>query len=101
MTMDLVLPSRGPAQFNMRLPQEVHDQIKADALANGRSMNSEILYRLSTWSPPEEEPVAPGGGNLSIAKTREALALVRQLETAAHSAYEACQKLGIKLATGS
>lgn len=40
-------PSQLAERFQIRLPDGLRDQIKADAEANGRSMNSEIIARLS------------------------------------------------------
>ena len=39
-------PSQVADQFVLRLPDGLRDQIKADAKANGRSMNAEIVARL-------------------------------------------------------
>lgn len=41
-----IVASRGSDQFALRLPDGLRDQIKADAAANGRSMNAEIIARL-------------------------------------------------------
>lgn len=38
--------SRSVAQFNIRLPRELHDRIKAAADSNGRSANAEFVARL-------------------------------------------------------
>lgn len=38
--------SRGSAQFNLRLPDELRDRIQTEAARNGRSMNTEIVARL-------------------------------------------------------
>jgi hypothetical protein len=37
-------------QFRLRMPEPLHDNIKASADANGRSMNAEIVSRLSSDS---------------------------------------------------
>lgn len=39
--------SRGSDKFMLRLPDGMRDRIKADALANDRSMTAEIVARLS------------------------------------------------------
>ena len=91
---NLIMASRNVAQFNLRLPDDVRDRIKADADANGRSMNAEVLYRLQTWAKPGEGQVVDG---VDTSQAREALALVKQLEAAANSAFDACQRLGINL----
>jgi hypothetical protein len=41
-----IIASRGTDQFALRFPDGLRDQIKADAEANGRSMNAEIVARL-------------------------------------------------------
>ncbi len=38
-------------KYVLRLPDGMRDQIKADALANDRSMNAEIIARLSGAQP--------------------------------------------------
>ena len=38
-------------KFMLRLPDGMRDQLKADALANERSMNAEIIARLSGDQP--------------------------------------------------
>ena len=40
-------PSRSKEQFMVRLPDGMRDQIASAAEANGRSMNAEIVTRLS------------------------------------------------------
>ena len=42
-----IVASRGMDQFPVRFPDGMRDEIKAAAERNGRSMNSEILERLS------------------------------------------------------
>lgn len=42
-----VQAGRGSAQYMLRLPDGLRDQIKTDAESNGRSMNTEIIARLS------------------------------------------------------
>lgn len=93
---DLIVASRGASQFNLRLPNHTHDEIKAAAAASGRSMNAELLYRLSTWKAPGSAPPQTVGG-IDLTETRAALSLVKQLEAAAVSAFEACQLLGIRI----
>ena len=44
------ISSRGSDQFPVRFPEGMRDRIKADAEANGRSMNSEIVARLEAPS---------------------------------------------------
>lgn len=39
--------SRGSDQFSLRLPDGLRDRIKEVAEENGRSMNSELIYRLT------------------------------------------------------
>lgn len=41
--------SRTDPQMKVRLPQELKDTIQGTAEANGRSMNAEIVYRLSKF----------------------------------------------------
>lgn len=48
-------PSRHLDQFLVRFPDGMRDRIAAQAKANGRSMNSEIIQRLSATL--ETEPV--------------------------------------------
>lgn len=40
------IPSRGSDQFVVRLPDGMRDRLKAEAEANKRSMNAEIVARL-------------------------------------------------------
>lgn len=80
-----------PGQMIVRCPVEIHAEIKATAKANRRSINAEIIHRLSTWS---DGGVLPGDPNPQI---RGTLSLVMELEVNARSAYEACKLLGIKL----
>ncbi|MGP9789615.1 Arc family DNA-binding protein [Roseinatronobacter sp. NSM] len=49
---------RDSAKFMLRLPDGMREQIKAAALANNRSMNSEILARLgdSLYAPDRNAP---------------------------------------------
>lgn len=42
-----IVASRGMDQFPVRFPEGMREEIKAAAARNGRSMNSEILERLS------------------------------------------------------
>lgn len=42
-----IVASRGMDQFPIRFPEGMREEIKAAAAVNGRSMNSEILARLS------------------------------------------------------
>lgn len=84
---------RADTQFNLRLPADMHEAIKDSASRNGRSINAELVYRLSTWKQPGAQEV----GGVDVAAARDALALIKQLDASARSAYEACQKLGIKL----
>jgi hypothetical protein len=45
---------RGSDQFVVRLPDGMRDQLKAEAEANQRSMNAEIVARLEeSFHPPE------------------------------------------------
>lgn len=44
------IASRGSDQFPVRFPEGMRDRIKAEAEANGRSMNSEIVARLEAPS---------------------------------------------------
>lgn len=44
--MKTPVASRGSAQFNLRLPDELRDRIQTEAARNGRSMNTEIVARL-------------------------------------------------------
>ena len=39
-------PGRGSDQFNLRFPDGMRERLKADAAANGRSLNAEIIARL-------------------------------------------------------
>lgn len=41
------MASRGDDQYVVRFPDGMRDRLKADAYANNRSMNSEIIARLS------------------------------------------------------
>lgn len=42
---------RGSDQFVVRLPDGMREKISADAKANGRSMNAEIVARISNSAP--------------------------------------------------
>jgi hypothetical protein len=51
-----------PIYFKLRIPHHMHEELKASAIANGRSMTTEILRRLmgstqSTSEPPLSERV--------------------------------------------
>jgi len=80
-----------PGQMIIRCPDEMHAEIKA-AAEHRRSMNAEILHRLSTWSEGEV-PVQ----NANQQHMRATLATVRELEAAADRAFAACQRLGIRV----
>jgi plasmid stability protein len=41
-------PTKKPATFTIRMPQELKDQLQVAATYNGHSMNTEILLRLTT-----------------------------------------------------
>lgn len=57
-------PSELAARFMLRLPEYLHEQIKADAAANNRSMNAEIVARLQG---------APSNAALTPAQLADAL----------------------------
>lgn len=42
----MIQQTRGSGQFPLRLPGDLRARIKASAEENGRSMNSEIVYKL-------------------------------------------------------
>lgn len=44
--------SQTDAQFKLRLPHDLLNQVKADALANNRSVNAEIVKRLGEHDTP-------------------------------------------------
>jgi len=48
--------SRGSEQFMLRLPDGMRDRIRAEADANGRSMNAEIVERLEQSFRSERSP---------------------------------------------
>lgn len=52
-------PSRGSEQFVARFPDGMRDRIKAAAKANGRSMNAEIIIRLSESFSREDDLAIP------------------------------------------
>ena len=41
-------------QISLRLPDELHEQLKAAAKRNCRSLHAEILWRLRQMEKPEE-----------------------------------------------
>lgn len=45
---------RGADQYPLRLPEGLRARLKASAIANRRSMNSEIIVLLERALPPEE-----------------------------------------------
>lgn len=47
-------------QFNLRVPQELKDQIEKAAKRSGRSINAEAAYRLERGLLPRS-PFEPGG----------------------------------------
>lgn len=51
-------PGRGSDQFPLRLPDGMRERIKVAAEANGRSMNAEIIERLTTTFMDDEFTVA-------------------------------------------
>ena len=53
MTQDT--PSRHLDQFVVRMPKGMRDRLKNEAIANGRSLNAEIVSRLHNGSPSMAE----------------------------------------------
>lgn len=51
-------PGRHSDQFNLRLPDGMRDRLKAEADANKRSMNAEIVARLQGSLDPSTMPVS-------------------------------------------
>ncbi|MGV0879433.1 Arc family DNA-binding protein [Martelella sp. FLE1502] len=47
----MIIASRGMDQIALRTPDGLRDRIKAAAIENGRSMNSEIVYQLGKIYP--------------------------------------------------
>ncbi|TIR87397.1 MAG: Arc family DNA-binding protein [Mesorhizobium sp.] len=41
--------ARGDDQINLRVPPGMREKIRAEAKANGRSLNAEIVFRLSRY----------------------------------------------------
>lgn len=46
--MNSLRPGRGAAQFQIRLTHDLRDRLAAEAEKNGRSMNAEIVARLTS-----------------------------------------------------
>ena len=46
-------------QLKIRLPDGLREQIKVAAKAAGRTMNAEIIYRISTWREPSAADPTP------------------------------------------
>lgn len=44
----------------IRMPIDMHEQIRQSAASNHRSMNSEIVYTLEQALPAEQKETAPG-----------------------------------------
>ncbi|WP_406224019.1 Arc family DNA-binding protein [Streptomyces canus] len=59
-------------KFTLRIPEDLHEQLTAQATADRRSLNSELLHLLevglNTVSP--ETPSRPGGDSASPAPLR-------------------------------
>ena len=85
-------------KFMLRLPGNMRAELKSAAKIANRSLNAEIVYRLSTWKSPES---ATGGSALVVdvdsSQVEAAVKLLGQLEAAALSAHAACRGLGIKI----
>lgn len=85
-------------KFMLRLPGDMRSTLKYAAKSANRSLNAEIVYRLTTWRSPES---ATGGASMVVdvdsSQVEMAVRLLEQLETAALSAQDACQKLGLKI----
>lgn len=47
--------SREDAQFKLRLPEDLRDQISEAAARNGRSMNAEVVSRLAASFEGDQE----------------------------------------------
>lgn len=69
------------------------------AKQNERSLNAEIIHRLSTWRDPRTGTLSTSsiGFDVDTTEITEALDLVKQLAESAKEAFAACEKLGIKI----
>lgn len=52
---DMTIPKQSDPQFKIRLPQSLKDELQAHAVDNGRSLNAEILARLSDSVTTEDK----------------------------------------------
>ena len=59
--------------FQLRLPEDLHERLKGDAVLNRRSLHAEILVRL-------ERPARPGGVSSEVARELVAEYLSPDLE---------------------
>jgi predicted DNA-binding protein len=53
-------PSDSIAPFGLRMPPEMKAGLEAEARANGRSLNAEIIHRLQSHNNPEGGDMAKG-----------------------------------------
>lgn len=56
---DSKYPSELADRFQVRMPAGMRDRIKAEAEANNRSMNAEIVSALEFWLEWMERPIQP------------------------------------------
>ncbi|WP_435014660.1 Arc family DNA-binding protein [Xanthomonas arboricola] len=58
----MTFTSRNSAQIQLRIPSDLRELVKESAAAKGRSMNSEIVYRLLQSFGIEESEVSDDQG---------------------------------------
>jgi predicted HicB family RNase H-like nuclease len=75
--------TRGADEFKLRLPDGMRDKIAALAMANGRSMNAEIVQRLAA-TLNQEDPMATNMPQDDFQKT--AIRIPQDLHALVHGA---------------
>ena len=92
-------PSQTADKFMLRLPDGMRQSLKDAAHTSRRSINAEIIHRLSTWREPKLGGLSTSSIAFDVDTTEitEALGLVKQLAESAKEAFAACEKLGIKI----
>lgn len=80
---------RNPDQYLLRLPPGLRDQIQADADRNGRSMNAEIIARLSGTQDNLRDQIAMAALTGLIASGHTAYDLADSDQQAAYAAFRA------------
>ena len=84
-------------RYMLRLPGNMRQELKDAAKAANRTLNSEIIHRLTTWRDASASSIGTARIDVDTTEVKAALVLVEQLGEAAERVAEACAKLGIKI----